>query len=102
LELLYTILSVFLIIIGILMVVLILMQKTKGAEIGAVFGSGAAAAVLGAGASNFLTKLTYWLGGIFLALVLILSLINHHMTKPVVHDISEPAPVEKAPAKEQK
>jgi len=57
------------------------MQKTKGAEIGAVFGSGAAAAVLGAGASNILTKITYWLGGIFLALVLSLSLIDHYKIK---------------------
>ena len=103
-ELLYTILSVFLIIIGILMVVLILMQKTKGAEIGAVFGSGAAAAVLGAGATTFLTKLTYWLGGIFFSIVLILSLINHHITKPVVQDINETVPeqTKKVPAKEQK
>lgn len=86
------------------MVILILMQKTKGAEIGAVFGSGAAAAVLGAGATNFLTKLTYWLGGIFLGIVLILSLINHHTTKSVVQEMPETVPVqtEKAPAKETK
>ncbi len=103
-ELLYTILSVILIIIGILMVILILMQKTKGAEIGAVFGSGAAAAVLGAGATTFLTKLTYWLGGIFFLIVLILSLINHYTTKPVIQDINETAPIQtkKAPSKEQK
>ncbi|HIE60098.1 MAG TPA: preprotein translocase subunit SecG [Persephonella sp.] len=80
-DILYTILSVFLVIDSILLVILILMQKTKGAEIGAVFGSGAAAAVLGAGASNILTKITYWLGGIFLALVLSLSLIDHYKIK---------------------
>ena len=80
-DILYTILSVFLAIDSILLVILILMQKTKGAEIGAVFGSGAAAAVLGAGASNILTKITYWLGGIFLALVLSLSLIDHYKIK---------------------
>jgi len=80
-EVLYTVLSILLVIDSILLVILILMQKTKGAEIGAVFGSGAAAAVLGAGASNILTKITYWLGGLFLALVLALSVIHHHMVK---------------------
>lgn len=92
--LLYTILSILLVIDGILLVILILMQKTKGSEIGAVFGSGAAAAVLGAGATTFLTKLTYWLGGIFLALVLSLSLINHYETKKSV-ELPENIPVSK-------
>jgi len=91
-EVLYTVLSILLVIDSILLVILILMQKTKGAEIGAVFGSGAAAAVLGAGASNILTKITYWLGGIFLALVLALSLINHYMVKEKSQiSIEEPA-----------
>ncbi|RUM49252.1 MAG: preprotein translocase subunit SecG [Hydrogenothermus sp.] len=91
-DILYTILSVFLVIDSILLVILILMQKTKGAEIGAVFGSGAAAAVLGAGASNILTKITYWLGGIFLALVLSLSLIDHYKAK-TLHQIPSDIPV---------
>jgi preprotein translocase subunit SecG len=91
-DILYTILSIILVIDAILLVVLILMQKTKGAEIGAVFGSGAAAAVLGAGASNVLTKITYWLGGIFLALVLALSLIDHYKTK-TLHEIPPDIPV---------
>lgn len=91
-DILYTILSVFLVIDSILLVILILMQKTKGAEIGAVFSSGAAAAVLGAGASNILTKITCWLGGIFLALVLSLSLIDHYRTK-TLHQIPSDIPV---------
>jgi len=61
-ELLYILLSIALVIDAVLLIVIILMQKTKGAEIGAVFGSGAAAAVLGAGAANIITKITYWLG----------------------------------------
>ncbi|NPA53297.1 MAG: preprotein translocase subunit SecG [Aquificae bacterium] len=90
-ELLYTILSVILVIDAILLIIVILMQKTKGAEVGAVFGAGAAAAVLGAGASTVLTKITYWLGGIFMALVLALSLIHHHMIKSstVISDLPE-------------
>ncbi len=90
-ELLYTILSVILVIIAVLLVIVVLMQKTKGAEVGAVFGAGAAAAVLGAGASTVLTKITYWLGGLFMAIVLALSLIHHHMIKSstVISDIPE-------------
>lgn len=99
-DILYTILSIFLVIDSILLVILILMQKTKGAEIGAVFGSGAAAAVLGAGASNILTKITYWLGGIFLALVLSLSLIDHYKTKQK-HQIDIAPTVEKTKKEEK-
>ncbi len=80
-ELLYILLSIALVVDSILLIIIILMQKTKGAEIGAVFGSGAAAAVLGAGAANIITKITYWLGGIFLALVFTLTLIHHHIIK---------------------
>ncbi len=89
-ELLYTILSILLVIVAILLIVLILMQKTKGAEIGAVFGSGAAAAVLGAGASNILTKITYWLGGLFLFLVFALSYIHHQVLKESSAVLSQP------------
>ncbi len=90
-ELLYSILSILTVIIAVLLIILILMQKTKGAEIGAIFGSGAAAAVLGAGASNILTKITFWLGGIFLFLVFALSYIHHQHLKSstVLSDIPE-------------
>ncbi|NPA13427.1 MAG: preprotein translocase subunit SecG [Aquificae bacterium] len=80
-DLLFTILSILLVIDAILLIIVVLMQKTKGAEIGAIFGSGAASAVLGAGASTILTKITYWLGGIFLFLVFSLSYIHHKSLK---------------------
>lgn len=80
-EFLFGVLSVVLIIVSVLLIILVLMQKTKGAEIGAVFGSGAAKAVLGASAATILTKITYWLGAIFLTLVLILSYLSLHIAK---------------------
>lgn len=80
-EFLFGVLSIILIVVSILLIILILMQKTKGAEIGAVFGSGAAKAVLGASAATILTKITYWLGAIFLTLVLILSYLSVHIAK---------------------
>ncbi len=98
-ELLYTILAILLIIDAIVLIIVILMQKTKGAEVGAIFGAGAAAAVLGAGASTVLTKITYWLGGIFMAIVLAMSLIHHHLVKSstVIESIPEKVPVQTAP-----
>jgi preprotein translocase subunit SecG len=80
-EFLFGVLSVVLIIVSVLLIILVLMQKTKGAEIGAVFGSGAAKAVLGASAATILTKITYWLGAIFLTLVLMLSYLSIHIAK---------------------
>ncbi len=90
-DILFTVLSVLLIIDAILLIIIVLMQKTKGAEIGAIFGSGAAAAVLGAGASNILTKITYWLGGLFMFLVFALSFIHHKSVKSssVISDLPE-------------
>ncbi len=102
-EFIYTFLTILLVIDSILLVIIILMQKTKGAEIGAVFGSGAASAVLGAGAANILTKLTYWIGGIFLALVFALTFLHHKImtSKTVVETI--PVEIqEKAPSTENK
>jgi preprotein translocase subunit SecG len=81
LEFLFGVLSVVLIIVSVLLIILVLMQKTKGAEIGVVFGSGAAKAVFGASAATILTKITYWLGAIFLTLVLILSYLSIYITK---------------------
>jgi preprotein translocase subunit SecG len=43
----------------VILIVLVLLQKGKGAEIGAVFGGSSAATLFGSrGAGNFLTKLT--------------------------------------------
>ncbi len=99
-ELLYILLSIALVIDSILLIIIILMQKTKGAEIGAVFGSGAAAAVLGAGAANIITKITYWLGGIFLALVFTLTILHHKIVKS--QTVLETIPVEtSSPDKKQ-
>ncbi|MBK3331560.1 preprotein translocase subunit SecG [Persephonella atlantica] len=96
-DFLFTVLAVLLIIDAVLLIIIVLMQKTKGAEIGAIFGSGAAAAVLGAGASNILTKITYWLGGIFLFIVFAMSYIHHKSLKSssVLSDIPQTKQTEK-------
>ncbi|MGC9081439.1 preprotein translocase subunit SecG, partial [Sulfurihydrogenibium sp.] len=91
-EFLFGLLTVVLVIVSVLLIILVLMQKTKGAEIGAVFGSGAAKAVLGASAATILTKITAWLGAIFLALVLALSYLSVKISKS--NSVVESIPVQ--------
>ena len=56
------------------LVVLILMQHGKGADMGAAFGSGASASVFGSrGASNFLSRATAILATLFFVLTLDLN-----------------------------
>lgn len=68
----YESLLVIYLVIAIALIALILLQKGKGAEMGAAFGSGASNTVFGAtGSGNFLTRLT----AIFAVSFFLLSLI---------------------------
>ena len=54
-----TFLTVLHVMVCIVIVIVVLLQRGKGAEIGAVFGGGASSTVFGSrGAGNFLTKIT--------------------------------------------
>jgi len=58
----------------IFLIAVVLLQRGKGAEIGAVFGSGASSTVFGGrGAGNFLTKLTTASAAVFMGTSLTLS-----------------------------
>ena len=62
------------VIVCIFMIAVILLQRGKGAEVGAVFGGGGAGTVFGSrGAGNFLTKLTTASAVIFMLTSLSLS-----------------------------
>jgi preprotein translocase subunit SecG len=62
------------VLVAIAMIGLILLQQGKGAEMGASFGSGSSQTVFGAaGATSFLTKLTWGLALTFFALSLLLA-----------------------------
>ena len=51
----------------VILIVLVLLQKGKGAEIGAVFGGASASTLFGSrGAGSFLTKLTTWAAVVFM------------------------------------
>jgi preprotein translocase subunit SecG len=57
-----------------------------------VIGSGAAKAVIGATAATILTKITAWLGAIFLVLVLALSYLSVKISKS--NSVVESIPVQ--------
>jgi len=63
---LYQILIVFHVLIAVAIVVFVLLQQGKGAEVGAAFGSGASGTVFGArGSASFLSRTTAILAALF-------------------------------------
>lgn len=81
-QLLITFLTVVLVINCLFLMLLVLIQlPKKEAGAGIAFGGGTTDALFGAGSGNALTKLTKYSAGIFLALALILGIMNakiHH------------------------
>lgn len=60
-------------------IVLVLLQQGKGADMGASFGGGSAGSVFGAtGAANFLSRATKWVAIIFFISTGALAYISHH------------------------
>ena len=101
------------ILVCILLTLLVLMQKPRSEGLGAAFGGNFTDSIFGAQTSDVLTKGTIWLGGIFMALTLILALLYSHrqmggnklqeeLTKPVTpaltNSVSTNAPTASLPA----
>lgn len=64
-------------------IILVLLQQGKGADMGAAFGSGSSGSLFGAsGSSNFLSRTTAILAAIFFAATLALSFIATQNRKP--------------------
>jgi preprotein translocase subunit SecG len=91
-------LTVLHVMVSIVLVVVVLLQHGKGADIGAVFGGGASSTVFGSrGAGNFLTKLTTASALLFMVTSLSLAyLSNSTATQEIFEDqpaaVTEPAP----------
>jgi preprotein translocase subunit SecG len=91
-----TFLTVLHVMVCIVIVVVVLLQRGKGAEIGAVFGGGASSTVFGSrGAGNFLTKITTGAAITFMCTSLALAYFNADARKG--ERLFDPAEVE-APA----
>ena len=72
-----TFLTVVHVLVSVFMISVILLQRGRGAEIGAVFGGGASSTVFGSrGAGNFLTKLTTASAILFMVTSLSLSYLQ--------------------------
>lgn len=74
-----TILQTLQVISSILVIVLVLLQQGKGADMGAAFGGGSAGSVFGAaGAANFLSRATKWAAIVFFVTTGGLAWVAHH------------------------
>ena len=84
------------------LVVLVLIQQGKGADIGAAFGAGGANTLFGsAGSASFLTKLTAWLAIGFFVIAFGLAYTAKERAAAMRGELSPietPLPSEEAPA----
>jgi preprotein translocase subunit SecG len=82
---------------AIAVVVLVLLQQGKGADMGAAFGSGSAGSLFGAsGSANFLSRTTAVLATLFFATSLVLTFFSADGTK--VSGVADQVPVKSVPA----
>ncbi|CAB4243477.1 Preprotein translocase subunit SecG [Methylacidimicrobium sp. AP8] len=72
-RILFDVLVVGYALVALLLVLVILMQRSKQEGLGATFGSGVTDALFGAQTSSILVKATAWLAAIFFGLAVILS-----------------------------
>ena len=95
-------LTVMHVLVCLILIVVVLLQRGKGAEIGAVFGGGGSSTVFGSrGAGNFFTKLTAGAAIIFMGTSLILSYMGTgDSSSTLFPEGEEPATEETAPAAE--
>jgi len=89
-----TLLLVFHVLAAVDIVVLVLLQHGKGADLGAAFGSGSAGSLFGsAGASNFLSRPTAILAAVFFATSLGLTYVSApSKSSGVLQHLATPAP----------
>lgn len=87
----HTLLLILQVLVGVALIALILVQRGKGAEMGAAFGAGASGTVFGAkGSANFLSRSTAVLATVFFATSLGLAYIGAE--RPVVKSVIGQAP----------
>ena len=92
----YTLLLIVLIIDALLLATAVLLQAGQGGGLAALGGSGGTETFVGGRqAVTILTKLTWWTGGIFLGVALILSMMSSRQAAP--RSVLEDQPVAPAP-----
>jgi preprotein translocase subunit SecG len=74
-----------------LLIGIILLQKSKSEGLGLAFGAGAGESLFGARAGNVLSKATVVLGVVFLASTLFLGILFAQKDKGIMDDVAAPA-----------
>jgi preprotein translocase subunit SecG len=97
-----TLVWIFHVIVAVAVVVLVLLQHGKGADMGAAFGSGSAGSLFGSsGSANFLSRSTAVLATLFFLTSLGLAYFGLQQHKPsgsVTERTAVPVPAQTAPA----
>lgn len=89
-------------IIAVLIIILVLLQRGKGADAGAAFGSGASGTVFGAsGSSNFFSRATAVMATLFFASSLTLAFMSAQRGADGPDSLLENAPIEQTIEQEQ-
>lgn len=84
-SLIHIVLLVIQVVSALSIIVLVLLQQGKGADMGSSFGSGSAGSLFGAtGAANFLSRTTKWSAVVFFAATLGLAWLSHHGASSIV------------------
>jgi len=84
------------------LILVVLLQTGKGAEIGAVFGGGSSSTIFGSsGAGNFLTKLTTAMAIVFMITSLTLGYFAGQRPSATIFDSRSPASQPGAPSEQQ-
>ena len=95
----YLVLELFHLLVAGVLILVVLLQSGKGADIGAAFGGGSSQTVFGGrGASTFLSKLTTACAVIFMLSSLGLTFLASHRGHYSVIGTESPRPVQSAPA----
>jgi preprotein translocase subunit SecG len=95
----YIALSILHIVIASGLILIVLLQSGKGADIGAAFGGGSSQTVFGGrGAATFLSKATTVLAILFMVMSIALTLLASQQTGTTVVPADQPKPASSAPA----
>ncbi|HET8563150.1 MAG TPA: preprotein translocase subunit SecG [Candidatus Binatia bacterium] len=86
------------IIVSIGLILVVLLQTGKGAEIGAVFGGSSSTIFGSSGAGNFLTRLTTGMAVVFMITSLTLGYFAHRKPAGTIFDSRSPAVEQRAPS----
>lgn len=101
----YELFIVLYLLVALALIVLVLIQHGKGADMGASFGAGGSATIFGSsGTGNFLTRTTTVLATLFFALSLLLGNLSTDRVKAVDEwqDLSVPVETKATDAAEEK